>query len=45
MFNLLRNGWETVTIYGIDAENNKFLIYEYGNWEWVPMYEFEPIIV
>lgn len=43
MFCLLRNNWEATVIYGIDHDNNKFLIYEYGKWEWVPMDEFKPI--
>lgn len=42
MFRCLR-GWETVTIYGVDHINNKFLIYEDGTWKWVPMYQFEPL--
>ena len=41
MFCLLRNGWDATTIYGVDGD--KFLIYEYDNWVWVPMDEFRPI--
>jgi len=43
MFCLLRNNWDATMIYGVDTVNDKFLIYEYGRWEWVPMDEFKPI--
>lgn len=43
MFCLLRNNWEATMIYGVDEKNDKFLIYEYDHWEWVPMDEFKPI--
>lgn len=39
----LKRGWETIMIYGVDHVNDKFLIYEYGQWEWVPMDAFEPL--
>ena len=43
MFYLLRWGWEATTIYGVDAVNDKFLIYEHDQWEWVDMSEFKPL--
>lgn len=43
MMFFLERGWEPVMIYGVDPVNNKFLIYEYHQWSWVPMSEFEPL--
>lgn len=43
MFYLLRYGWEATAIYGVDVANDKFLIYDHDQWEWVPMDEFKPM--
>lgn len=43
MFTLLRYGWNATIVYGVDVDNDKFLIYENDHWDWAPMDEFKPI--